>query len=95
MMSTGKGKILMNTSSCNETTHTWLGHWDLMRSFGSRFCSCLSQHLRTLNTPAEAQPKLEDEGSFFKTLKGFFFLTWKSVTERNSYKVGRGEICYL
>jgi len=68
MMSTDKEKILLNTGSKKEITHIWLGHWDLMHRFGSRICSCLSQCLRTLHTPAEAEPKLEDEVGFFKTL---------------------------
>lgn len=93
-MITGKDKIHVNTSSHDKTTHTWLRLWDLTHRFGSRFCSCLSQHLRTLNTPEEADSKLEDEESFFRTLK-VFSLAWKSVKERNSYKVGRGEICHL
>lgn len=44
--------------------------------------------------PAVAEPKLEDEDIFFRSLKADS-LTWKTVGKRNYYRVGSGEIFYL
>lgn len=60
MINTGKDKTLVNISSQDETTHTWQGQQNLMCRFGNKFCSSLSQYLRTLNIPGEADHKLED-----------------------------------
>lgn len=48
----------------------------------------------SFNMPAVAEPKLEDEDIFFRSLKADS-LTWKRVGKRNYYRVGSGEIFYL